>query len=225
MISTDFLNDCTTGQQKRHSRKRLRAHSKQNTSKRRPLKRESHWICNANVNLDKTLRLRSKTTSDMLRATIPAQGDESMTRFKSSRWHTFRFPHWNRVRDTRGHIRTLENVKSTTSGHVRIPGTRKWNQRQKPAVCPSSLILSHAPMATSIRGSHYLSAPDWPPPSWRACARRNRRKRFVSLAAGKPTRVSPKGKHQPVQNAHNLNRPWVKPQIVPPVNIPIQPLK
>ena len=64
------------GQRKRHSRKRLRAHSNQNTSKRRPLKRESQRICNANVNLDKTLRLRSKATSDILRATIPAQERE-----------------------------------------------------------------------------------------------------------------------------------------------------
>ena len=45
----------------------------QNTSKRRPLKRESQWICNANVTLHKTLR---RTTSDTLRATILAQWHE-----------------------------------------------------------------------------------------------------------------------------------------------------
>ena len=77
MISTDFSQICSRESEPiARSRKRLRAHSKQNTSKRQPLKRESQWICNANVNLHKTLRLRSKTTSDMPTATIPAQGHE-----------------------------------------------------------------------------------------------------------------------------------------------------
>ena len=52
----------------------MRAHSKQNTSKRHTLRRESHWICNANMEPHKTLRLRSETTSNTQRATIPAQG-------------------------------------------------------------------------------------------------------------------------------------------------------
>ena len=125
------------GQRKRHSRKRLRACSKQNTSKRQSPKRESHSICNASANLHKTLRLRSKTTSDMLRATIPRTGALKMTRFKKSKWHDFRFPHWSCDRDTREHIRTLADArgrKSTTSGHVltpRPPTSKRERIREK----------------------------------------------------------------------------------------------
>ena len=37
-------------------------------------------------------------------------GARKMTRFKSSKWHVFRFPSWNCDRDTHGHTRTLANA-------------------------------------------------------------------------------------------------------------------
>ena len=81
MISTNFFktSSCENepivrqGQRKRHSRTRWRAFQAKHLKTTTP-QREPPWICNANVSLDKTLRLR--TTSAMLRATIPTPGRE-----------------------------------------------------------------------------------------------------------------------------------------------------
>ena len=45
-------------------------------------------------------------------------GAQKLTRIQMAR---FRFPPWNCDRDTRGHMRTLGDVNSTTPGHVLTP--------------------------------------------------------------------------------------------------------
>ena len=112
MISIDFLQICSResepivrqGQRERHASKRLREHSKQNTSKRRPLKRESHCVCNANVKPHETLRLRSETTR---RARKTAH-------HKSSNSRVLRFPTGRAIAQSYKRLRTVANGCTTS---------------------------------------------------------------------------------------------------------------
>ena len=104
------------------------------------------------MNLHKTMRLRSKTTSNILRATIPAQGHEKCHASSHLNGTFFAFSIGTATAtlvNTYGRLRTLGDVNSTTSGHVLTP--RPPTSKREPFCCACG--KTHTYTCTCWRGS------------------------------------------------------------------------